>query len=350
MVDQRPDEFGIGHLFWLTSEAIVAADLDTSRIVLWNPAAERLFGYPPADAIGMPLEVLVPDELRSAHLHGLARYATTGEGPLVGQGAVDVPAITSSGERLDVALSLTDLREATKRPIVLAVIRDVSAQRQAEREREQAYEAMRAFVAGASHDLRTPLASVLGFAEMIIDSQISDEARNEALRAILRGARQASRLVDDLLTLSQIQAGVMPSHPESVQVSGVVLDAADLAAVDVLIDVDPELLARVDEHHLHRMVINYLNNAARHGSPPIRVQGERVDHNIVIRVRDAGSGVPEELAGRLFSPFARGGSASSGGAGLGLSIVRGLAQANGGDAFYELTGEGPCFGLVLPAA
>src|SRR5688572_14185320 len=82
--DQDPEAFGIGHLFWLTSDSIVAANLDDERIVLWNPSAERLFGYTAAEAIGMRLETLVPDDLRAAHLDGVHRYAATGEASLVG--------------------------------------------------------------------------------------------------------------------------------------------------------------------------------------------------------------------------------------------------------------------------
>lgn len=71
---QNPEQFGIGRLFYLTSEAIVAADLETGRILLWNPAAERLFGYTSAEAIGMRLEVLVPEDVRDDHLSGIRKY------------------------------------------------------------------------------------------------------------------------------------------------------------------------------------------------------------------------------------------------------------------------------------
>ncbi len=83
----RPEDFGIGRLFWVMREAAIVADVDTGRIVLWNPAAEALLGYPAAEARGLDLAALVPARLRAAHRAGLARYRATGHGRLVDSGA-----------------------------------------------------------------------------------------------------------------------------------------------------------------------------------------------------------------------------------------------------------------------
>jgi PAS domain S-box-containing protein len=96
--------------------------------VLWNPAAEQMFGYSPSDAAGLSVEVLVPEHLQNLHRTGLARYLTTGHGPLVDAGTViEVPAVRKSGDVITVELSLNPIRDA---PIgaafVLAIIRDVS--------------------------------------------------------------------------------------------------------------------------------------------------------------------------------------------------------------------------------
>lgn len=88
---QQPHELGLGRLFMLTSDAIVGADLTQGRIVVWNPAAEQLFGYCSSEAIGMRLEALVPESVRRGHLTGIDRYRSGGDPVLVGQGRVIVP-------------------------------------------------------------------------------------------------------------------------------------------------------------------------------------------------------------------------------------------------------------------
>lgn len=347
---QRPELFGVGRLFWITSEAIVAADLTTERIVLWNPGAEHLFGYSPEEALGMPLELLVADDLRPAHKAGIRRYGQTGNGALIGGPPVDVRALTKTGEVRDVALTLTDVSDATSASCVLAVIRDVTERREAQRDLAAANDAIRDFVATASHDLRTPLASVLGYAQLLTESsdKMTSDKRDQALGAVLRSAEHALRLVDDLLTLSQIEASALVTRPASVPVRLAVARALDSAFATATVMVNERLTATVDPDHLQRMLVNYMTNAVRHGAPPLHVAATADGNSVAIRVCDAGAGVPEEFRGRLFTKFGRA-SSSQQGTGLGLSIVKGLAEANGGTAFYELHQEfGTCFGVTLP--
>lgn len=352
VVEQHPEAFGIGRLFYATSEAIVAADIASEEIVLWNPAAEALFEYTVAEAIGMKLETLVPEELRTSHFAGLRRYRGGAEAVLVGAGAVEVPAVTKSGRSLNIALSLTDVSPTGSQRLVLAVIRDVTAQRRAEREQAATNLAMREFVATASHDLRTPLASVLGLARFLADNndKIDDARRLEVVQAIARGAQHASRLVDDLLTLSQIQAAALAVRLDDVPVAAVAREAILRVESSASIDIDEDLVARADSDHVERMLVNLLTNAHRYGSDPVKVVAARDGETIVVTVHDAGAGVPEHFLDRLFTSFARADPTASEGTGLGLSIVRGLAAANGGEAFYEPgSPAGPGFGVRLVA-
>jgi len=351
---QDPSAFGIGRLFWLTSEAIVGADVSTGAIVLWNPAAAALFGYAPVEAIGMPLERLVPEDLRDRHLSGISQYREGGDPVLVGGPPVDVPAVTKSGETVEVALTLTDVgadKEDDGRHHVLALIRDMTAVRTSERELKQAMDAMREFVAMASHDLRTPLTSVKGFSRMMLDlgERLTPEKQHGFLEAIFRGATQASVLVDDLLTLSQIQAGALPTNAQNVSVAAVVREAITTSGVAAEDAIDAGLVVRADPHHLERILVNYLTNAMRYGVAPVVVTADLVDEIVDIAVHDGGPGVPAEFIPRLFTRFARADTSRSDGTGLGLSIVRGLARANGGDSYYDATADGPRFGVRLPS-
>lgn len=344
---QAPTELGIGHLFWLTSDAIVAADLETQRIILWNPSAAALFGYAAEEAVGMPLERLVPDDLRDAHLAGISRYAATGAGRLVGAGAVDVTAITATGERRDVSLSITDLTVETGRPVALAVMRDVTAEREAEREVRRMNATMRDFIATAAHDLRSPLVAIRGFAGVLAMPNVSDERRDEIVAAIQRNADAASRLVDDLLMLSRLESEALTTRPVRVRVADVVHEVIGSTGHHAEVAAPPDLHVRADPDHLRRIIVNYLANAHRYGSPPIAVEARRRDDVVHLEVHDGGPGVPDELDERLFTPFATAGAAPSGN-GLGLSIVRGLAHANGGEAYYERRDGQTVFGVTLP--
>lgn len=351
--EQHPDHFGIGRLFWLTSEAIVGADLAAEEIILWNPAAARLFGYTASEALGMPLERLVPDFIRPQHLAGIRRYRQGTAPPvLVGAGPVQVPARRKDGSLREIALSLTDVSDGTPKRFVLAMVRDVTALVQAERSLQRTNTAMREFVATASHDLRTPLTSVLGFAQTLRDQfdTLDVSQRESCVDAIVRGATHAARLVDDLLTLSLLQAGVIATRVEAVPVAAVAREAAARNGVEVSVEVDDAVVVAADTHHVERILDNYLTNAARYGRAPIRVTASGEDGGVVIRVCDAGDGVPEEFEARLFTAFSRVDPATREGTGLGLSIIKGLAEANGGDVRYERLpdGGGACFGVLLP--
>jgi PAS domain S-box-containing protein len=126
----RPEDVGIGQLFARIREALVVVDAKTGRIALWNPAAERLFGYSAAEAIGMSVEALIPPELRHRHRAGLARFAATGRGSYIERGEpFEVPSLARDGVPRVIELSLSPL-EAVASPgslYVLALIRDVTA-------------------------------------------------------------------------------------------------------------------------------------------------------------------------------------------------------------------------------
>ncbi len=123
-----PGDLGIGRLFEHVRDAVVVADAASGNIVLWNPAAERLFGYSVAEAAGLSVEVLVPPQLKPLHRAGLARYFETGHGAIVDAAeVVEVPAVHKSGQEMTVELSLNPVRDSSAAGnYVMAIIRDVS--------------------------------------------------------------------------------------------------------------------------------------------------------------------------------------------------------------------------------
>jgi PAS domain S-box-containing protein len=123
-----PADLGIGRLFQRVRDAVIVADAAAGRIVLWNPAAETVFGYTAEEAVGMPIEVLVPPSLKSRHRTGLANFNTTGHGAIIdGRRVVEVPALRKSGDRLVVELSLSPIEDASVGGrYALAIVRDVT--------------------------------------------------------------------------------------------------------------------------------------------------------------------------------------------------------------------------------
>jgi PAS domain S-box-containing protein len=134
----RPQDLGIGRLFDEVRDAVIVAEANTGRIVLWNQAATQIFGYSPSEALELRVEALVPERLRKRHSEGLSRYRETGHGPYIDSGGLlELPAVCKGGEEISIELSLSPLvpvrdpGEADER-FVLAIIRDVTKRKRGE--------------------------------------------------------------------------------------------------------------------------------------------------------------------------------------------------------------------------
>jgi signal transduction histidine kinase len=223
-----------------------------------------------------------------------------------------------------------------------------------ERERDRV-ETMRDFVAIASHELRTPTATVAGYASLLTKQwdAMAEGNKKQAVEGIRRQSVHLTRLVEDLLTVSRIESETVPSRPVWVNVRScvdAVVSELDAAHVEVIVPAD--LMIYMDADHLRRVLTNYLRNAAIYGEPPVRIEADRADDRVQVCVVDYGPGVPGTFASRLFERFARADRKMSnavGGTGLGLSIVRGLVEAAGGTAWYRPNDpRGSVFGISVP--
>jgi phosphoserine phosphatase RsbU/P len=215
------------------------------------------------------------------------------------------------------------------------------------------------FVAMASHELRTPLASISGFAATLRTrwTNIADDDRLAYIRIIDEQGARLTRLVDDLLVLSRIESGAVEVRAEAVGVEAAihaVLTDLDTREHSVVVDVPPTVQVFADPDHLGQMLVNYVTNAIKYGEAPITVQVRPHGSSYVdVLVCDSGAGVPQDIESVLFEEFVRGRGHSAAqipGTGLGLSIVRGLARAQGGDAWHEPNVPvGSVFALRLPS-
>ena len=219
----------------------------------------------------------------------------------------------------------------------------------------------RRFVADASHELRTPLTSVLANLELLAESLQGEEA--EAARSALRSSQRMRRLVADLLLLARTDVGRVVRREPCDLAQTVVEAAAELGPVsgehEISLDVGlvGPVLVEASRDELHRLAINLIENALRHTPPgtEIRVSTATL-HSGAARlvVEDDGPGVPERLAPTLFERFVRGAGDRGGSFGLGLAIVRAVAESHGGSVTLEQThpgadAPGARFVVTLPA-
>jgi len=223
-----------------------------------------------------------------------------------------------------------------------------------------------ALLRAVSHDLRSPLTAISAAGEAVGSDAIEADERREMAAVIVEEARRLSRLVDNLLDLSRLEAGAAEPRREWTSVEEVIGSALQelgagggLESKDFALSIDPDLpLVRADSAQLERALVNVLENARRHSAGhPVSVRARAVrplagtGGRLIVRVVDRGPGVPPAQLERVFEPFYRAGTAQTGhrGSGLGLAIARGFTEANGGELRVEsLPGQGATFVFELP--
>lgn len=269
----------------------------------------------------------------------------------------DALAAVRRGELIDgLEIDIGDATvELTARPLgdggaVLALF-DVTRLRQLERVR-------RDFVANVSHELKTPLTVIGGFAETMADEALAGRERKQFAEAIASNAQRMQRLVDDLLDLSRIESGGWQPAPAVADLRAVVGDvfAGARARSDVTLESDiaeDAAAPYADPTALRQILANLVDNAVRHTSQgSVRVVARRDDRGIWLHVRDTGDGIAADHLPRIFERFYRADasrSRSEGGTGLGLAIVKHLVDAHDGELKAESTlGRGTTISVFLP--
>ena len=223
---------------------------------------------------------------------------------------------------------------------------------------EELFDARRQLVAWASHDLRTPLASMQAMLEAVEDGLVEPERYVPALKQQVDALRV---LVDDLFELARLDAGVLSLELLEAPLAGVVRSALDgleaeaearHVALAARIDGDPTAICAPDK--VERVLLNLLTNAIRHtpSDGSVAVVVEPLEREVRVSVEDTGEGIPPDSAKRVFDHFWRGDrsrTSETGGAGLGLAIAHGLVEAQGGRIWAEnVAGGGARVSFTLP--
>ncbi len=212
-----------------------------------------------------------------------------------------------------------------------------------------------ALLRSISHDLRTPLTSIIASGAALGSATPTAEERAELSATIVAEGGRLSRLVENLLDMSRLEAGKAEPHREQTDLAEVLEGAREAVAHAELVQLafDRELpVVDADAAQLERAFANLLENAIRHGGGgPVKVTSRLTGGKIAVRVVDQGPGIPESEWERIFEPFQRAanGVGASDGSGLGLAIAKGFVEANGGEiAIESLPGQGSSFVVGFP--
>jgi protein-histidine pros-kinase len=350
-------------------DAVVIVD-DTGRIRLVNATLEKWFGYTREELVGQHVEVLVPDGAAARHAHLRGGYTAHPRTRPLGLGE-QLRARRKDGSEFPAEISLAPVR-TDEGLLIVADIRDVTerlavadAMRRAEetqRVQEESNRVKDEFLATVSHELRTPLTSIVGFGELLEEAEDLPPHCVKFLSVIMRNARRELRLVNDLLTLVNINERGLTIRPVDVDLATVVREAADSArpaaseaGLSVWCEVpDHAIVVTCDGERVGQALDNLLSNALkftpRGGQVGVRLLS--TDGAAWIEVSDSGMGISEEEHERVFERLYRSPVAVAQeipGAGLGLSIAAAIAAAHQGSIrVLRSDHSGTTFGLHLP--
>lgn len=326
------------------SEGVVATEI-TGRINLINPAAAELFSLLPGQGVGeFPYKVFPQSELGEIfHQVYVKGY------PL--QREIIWPGNPDRVLNLHLAPIRGDVDEIRG---VVAVIGDITKLRQLETMRQD-------FVANVSHELKTPLTSIKGFVEILMDSALDDrETTDRFLSIINQEAERLNNLIHDLLDISKLESGQTTLNKKPVHLD-TLLDEIILSVENRLREKNLELkrainapIMQADEGLLREVIINLVDNAIKYTpeGAVITLGSDATEAGVRFFVKDNGFGIPEESRSRIFERFYRvdkGRSREMGGTGLGLSIVKHIIDRHGGKVAAESElGKGSEFWFILP--
>jgi PAS domain S-box-containing protein len=358
-------------------DAVIATDTN-GDVTFLNPVAESLTGWKLEEAQGQSLRRVfnIMNEQTRETVENPALRAIH-EGLIVGL-ANHTVLIAKDGTEMPIDDSGAPIKGAEGKVIgAVLIFRDITERRLAEEERstllageraarEKAEAASRSkdeFVAMISHEIRSPLNSILGWAQLLRNGKFDQAETERATEIIVRNARAQSQLIEDLLDISRVITGKLTLNVRSVELAQIIdaaMDSIRPAAEAKSIQLQARLgsrgsLVSGDPNRLQQIVWNLLSNAVkftpRHGR--VEVSLRRVDSNFQITVSDSGVGISPEFLPFVFDRFSQANTTSErkyGGLGLGLAIVRHLVELHGGTAHADSPGEGQgaTFTVTLP--
>ena len=347
-------ELRLASIIGTTLDAIVMCD-DQGRIVLFNRAAEQMFGIEASAALNRPIEGFIP----GLQLDAKPREQTDRSGSM--RQRREVSGARHDGTRVPIEVTLTDVIVNANR-LFTVIARDVSERNRIEAELREADRRKDEFLGMLAHELRNPLAAIMTAGE-VLHRQVEQANAQKLTGVIRRQTRALARMVDDLLDVSRVTLGKIELTKEPLLLTELVTRAADsnreaIVSAGIRFDVDVDrapIWLQGDMTRLEQVLTNLLSNAVKFTAPggTIRLSTGREHERAVIRVRDTGVGIDAALLPRVFELFVQGDTSlarAKSGLGIGLALVRKLVRLHGGEvaATSNGVGMGAEFTITLP--
>jgi len=347
-------------------DGIITID-ERGLVESFNPAAEKTFGYPAIEVVGRNVSMLMPEPHHSGHDGYLANYFRTHQSKIIGIGR-EVEGLRSDGSIFPMELAVSEFNLAGRRYFT-GIIRDITERKRLERELHKRVAELDEtghrkdeFLAMLAHELRNPLAAITTAVQLSTMSGVQDQI-NWSMEVINRQVKHLTRLIDDLLDVSRITRGKVELRKEKIDAYPVINGALEAIRPlikqrnhELIVSLQAGLRLDADPTRLEQILVNLLANAAKYteSGGTIWFTAEHEGNDIVIKVRDTGIGIPPEKLPQMFELFAQGDRSlarSEGGLGIGLTLVRSLAEMHGGSvtATSEGPGKGSEFMVRLPA-
>jgi PAS domain S-box-containing protein len=351
-----------------TADGVILID-NVGTVQEFNAACEHLFGYRADEVIGCNVNMLMPPPYHEEHDGYLRHYRETGERRIIGTGRV-VEGRRKDGSVFPLQLWVGETKEGKER-VFVGTIRDLTekeltahALRQAKEQAEAANRAKSLFLANMTHELRTPMNAVLGYAQIMCNDPTISKSHRQAVQAVMHAGNHLMELINDILDLSKIEAGAMEVRATDFSLWDLTDGLADIFHVRceekgirwrVENMVDEHVLVHGDHGKLRQVLINFLGNAVKftdRGEVVLRVAREGDEYRF--EVEDTGPGVTPEAKEQIFEPFHQAEEGrSKGGTGLGLAIARRQIELMGGAMGLDsrvAEGSRFFFTLTLPPA
>jgi len=329
----------LGHIVSTMGEGVVAVSR-SGQVLMVNPEAEGMLGASQSESVGHPL----------GESHGPLANAFA---CAMSEGAEQTVEWQSGDGRVTLRAHVSPTTVEGSTVGAVAVLQDVTELLKVERMRRQ-------FVADASHQLRSPLAAIQGYAEAVLDEVAADEeTRRRYLATIVRDAKRLNGLIEQLLDLSHIESGQAKMVVKEFSLPALLRRAVEAipheeTQPELRLEVPGELpLAFGDETYTEQALRNLVENAIRHtpSQGQITIWARAESDHLLVGVTDTGSGIPPEHLPRIWDRFYRAEESNKGGTGLGLAIVKGLVERQGGQVAAESQpGKGSTFTFTLPLA
>ncbi|MEW5757659.1 MAG: response regulator [Pseudomonadota bacterium] len=336
-----------------------------------NPSVLAIFGYESGELIGKNVAMLMPAEYACVHDAMIEKARDEGYQSLMGKRR-EWPGLRKSGEGFLLEISLTRMMVGEELMFV-GILRDITERRRIEQQEEQDrlakaqveadHRARSAFFAKMSHEMRTPLTSIIGYAESLQDPHASEAERAGAVATIIRNGEHLLQIINGVLDLSKIQSDNFEIDLQPMSVCAVVDEVRALVggqarkkglAFDVVYQFPLPAQVRSDPLRFKQVLMNLCSNAIKftsQGKVTVAVRADLPGQRLCVDVADTGIGMTAQQQERIFTEYAQGARSTAhvyGGTGLGLCIARKLVAKLGGDITVTSTpGQGSCFSFCI---